>query len=212
MLNHTEASLYMNYVLNLAKRNLLKDGYAYPLIVVLNKGRDPQPVLVHEILMSQARFVMRDLEMVEDEEFATDQQDLVYAYVFLLRMRSTKDEDQNEFITKLLARTADPDLIGHVSCCVYKDYEDTEKISREQILADPDVARIIMATYYLKGDPVRRDSVTPYINRGELKDEEPVIPGDSTSKPGYEILAAHSGWYAPGPADVKKIKNPYNYK
>lgn len=211
MMNHPETSLYMSYVLNLSKRNLLKDGYAYPIVAVLNKGRDPRPHLKHELLMDEARFVMKDLEMVEDESFVTDTEELVYAYIYLFRVRKSTDEDQMEFITKTLCRTGgDPDAIGLISCCVYNEYSDPDNVTREQILADPDVTRIIVATYYLKGDPVRRDSVTPYINRGQITTEIPSLSDEI--KQGYEVLAAHSGWYAPGPNDIRKIKNPYNYK
>jgi hypothetical protein len=215
MMTHPEISLYMNYVVNLAKRNMLKDGYAFPIVVSFVKGEDRKPELVHDLVVTKARYVMRDLRVVDEEEDAfnpdpTNPEETVYAYLYLLRFDRVEDEDHLEFITKMIARTGNPDAIGYLCSCVYNVYDDVDNVRRDHVLRDPEASRILYASYFRNDDPQRRDLVCPFINRGEIK-EDP-FSYDENEVERHEVLAAHSGWFIPTPQDARKMKNPYNYK
>lgn len=210
MMKHPEASLYMNYAVNLAKRNLLKDGYAYPIIVAFTKGEDKRPSLTHELVKADARYVMKNLTLIDEEDFDPNPEERVYAYLFLLGFSKVEDENNIEYLTKTIARTGDPDVIGYFCSCVYNLYDDVDNVEKEQVLRDPEAARILYTSYYLKGDEERRDFISPFINRGEIKKDP--LSLDENEMENYEILVAHSGWFVPTPNDARKMKNPYDYK
>lgn len=210
MMKHPEASIYMNYAVNLVKRNLLKDGYAFPIIVAYTKGEDRKPNLVHELLSAQARYVLKNMALIDEEEFDPNPEERVYAYLYLLHFENVEDENQIEYMTKMIARTGNPDVIGYLCSCAYNVYKDADNVELGKVLTDPEASRVLFASYYLNGDPKRRDLASPFINRGGIKQDPLLTVGDTAEK--YEVLAAHSSWYIPTPADARKMKNPYDYK
>lgn len=207
---HPEISLYMNYIVNLAKRNMLKDGYAFPIIASFVKGEDRKPELAHELVSAKARYVMRNLQVVDEEDFNPNPEETIYAYLYLLRFDKVEDEDKVELMTKMIARSGNPDAIGYLCSCVYNVYDDVDNIERAAVLTDPEASRILYASYYMNGDPQRRDLVCPFINRGEIKKDPLSFDEDEIER--HEVLAAHSGWFIPTPQDTRKMKNPFNYK
>lgn len=207
-MTHTEVSFYMNDLLKLAMQNLFRDGYAFPIITAITKGEDKKPHIVHELIAQQSRNVLYKGEAVQEEHLIINNEELVYAYLYLLGLSKLSDEDHFEFITKTIARTGDPDAIGLFSCVVYNEYIDISIINREDVLKDSEAVRAIHGIYYIREDPIRRECYIPYINRGEKTNPLPF----TDEKKSYDILPAYSGWYLPKPREPKKLKNPYDYK
>ena len=214
-MTHTEAAFYMSMMQNISKANLLENGYAYPLIIALKKGEDSPPEFEHEFLIDTARHVFKDTKIIKDE-FMYDKSELVYCYISMYRVTKPTDEDQLLPISKKIVKQTDPDVIGLISCCVYKQYQDEDdpNATREQILRDPECTRILHSTYYLKGDRTRRDYTMTYINRGKISSaiEIPEWESSEDTNVVYDILGAHSGWFVPNSHDICKLKNPFTKK
>lgn len=215
MISHVETSTYMNLIVNLSKANLFKDGYAYPLMAALIKGRNPTEEIIHESIMDHHVYRMLNFKSIEEEnEILYNTEDIVYIHVFLIRIRTVSDEEMIEKLSKTVAKKLNPDAIGYTSCCLYNEYTNADKVSHKDMLMDPEASRILHSTYYIKGEDTRRDCISPYINRGILNKDKSLLPdfgykGRSTLEVNYDVLIAESGWYTPTEKNIKRINNPF---
>lgn len=215
MISNYDTSYYMNLIVNLARRNLLKYGYAYPLLTTMSQSKAHGPPYEDEMIRNHEYFIIKDMQIVDDEYLISDTKDLIYLHIYQIRFSKVSDEEKVERLIKRMAREVNPEAIGYVSCCVYNEYDDADKVTKEKLLMDPDVARVIHATYYRRGNRTRKENITVYINRGKLPDKkEPVFcldpaPDEHNIDINYEILFADSGWFYIPEHYIRKLNYPY---
>lgn len=208
MMSHTEVSAYMNTIIELAKRNMLRDGYAYPIVVAVTRGEDRCASLSHDLVVADARYVYKDLSLVDEQDFDPEPRQRVYAHLYLLSFNRVEDEARLKGILRSLARDGKPDALGYVCSCLYNLYDDCDNVSSEMVLRDPEAVRMLYMSYYLNGDTRRRDQAIPFISHGERSSLSAGLPKEESTR-GYDILAANSGWFSPTPDNTRKMKYPF---
>jgi hypothetical protein len=208
MMSHTEASAYMGKIVDMATRNIRKDGYAFPIVIALSREENRRPPLSHELLITEATHVFKDLRLVDGEAFEPEPQRRVYVHMYLLRFDKVEDELRLGGILRSLARSARLDALGYICSCMYNMYDDVDDVDRGMVLRDPEAVRILYMSYYLNGDKRRRDLVVPFVNRGKRPCVSSLF-GEEESTERYDILTADSGWFCPTPQDARKMKYPF---
>lgn len=206
MMTHADASILMEHLTTLSKKNLDTSGYAYPMLFLTKKGEDFEISSDHDLVMDQKKFVVREGRVITDKVDHVATPDTFFVWSVLFRFRSLDDESVINQLTRDLTEAADPDMVGYVSCCFYNEYRKGHEPSDEEVLNDHTTISMLQVSYYLKSDRVARLVMRPFINRGKVKSE---IPGLDDENAPYDILMAGSGWIQANSLIDVKIKDPY---
>lgn len=208
MITHVEMSFQMGFLMKLIEMNLKCYGHLNPLIISVNKNKDLEIDLKYDSIIDSKVCRIRNGTLLSEEE---PEQDDTYVHVTMIRLRSDKDEEAIPSILKNIADNYNPDAIGYVQSCLYNEYEDPDRISREMMLQDPDNIHVIHMCYYLRGDQKARLSIMTYLNKGPKKQSSDVF--DSDKDPDAEdhvVLINDCGWFRENSKVEPAIKYPYS--
>lgn len=127
MITNTEASIFMSLVVDQAKKNLLKDGYSYPVFVVMTKDRDHMVSISNPNFTHIIKTTMVNLEVTNTEKGS-----------FVLENNTTNPDNFIEDYIKNLLNNVEKNLPEN-DYLNYEKYEThpTFYISLVQTKADP---------------------------------------------------------------------------
>ena len=191
MVTFAAATLIMEYALKKAAQYVSLEGYIFPLIYLMHKGKPIVVDIDHEGIMDN-----------QSEAFDGDK-NKVYKTVLSVKIDKENGIDIIMSLCAKLARVYKPDAISIIVPCWYNEYHD-EPYNDRYIGDDPDAIKILHALIYCKGeeDPVMK--LVPYLDRGVVK------TGISEQKK-RDIIFVDTPWSRNFKRVRPYIKNPYTY-
>jgi hypothetical protein len=208
MLTHVEMSFQMNFVVKLVELNLKAYGHTFPFIVAVNKGKNRNILLESPTIMDTKICRVREGMLLEDEEAEPND---TYVNVLLLRLKTDEDEASIPGIFKEIADKYEPEGLVYIQSCLYNEYPDPNSVSRDTMVQDPENINVIHMCYYLRGDPIARISIMPFINKGVKKSDIPKFEApDVEEEKEYQILMSNCGWFVPYHKIEALMKYPYS--
>jgi len=190
MITHDEASLVMDMSLKRCESFMKREGFVFPALYLLNK----EPI---EIELEHQSVINVDSD-TECEELG------ICKSIVAFKMSSKEDELMIQEIANQLVRQHNPDACALTMQCLYKEVPGHIRKTIKSLQLDPDVIRILHGCYWLREDPVAMMSMTPYVNRGEIKD---AAFSDSDDK--FDVMFMRMGWMRPLSKIGAKLNDPY---
>lgn len=202
MITHVEMSFQMDIIMKFLEMNLKHYGHINPLIVAVSKDKDLEIELDFDTVVDQKLCRVRDGMLVSEDESEPGD---MYVHVTMLRLTSDSDEAKIPVILKHVAKTYNPDAIGYVQGCLYNEYTNPDKISRDEMLGDPDNIHVAHVCYFIRGDRKSRLSILPYLNKGLKKTDV----FDPDNEPEHSIFINDCGWFRENRTVSPIIDYPY---
>jgi hypothetical protein len=209
MMTHVETSYMMTFVRKLMEIYLRSYGYGYPMIVAFNKGKDLKLDIKNPSIIDSRTSAFRDGKLITEERERPFGPEDVFMQTIMLRLKSEEDEKVIAELFKTVGQKYSPDACAYMQSCLYGEYDDPSLISEDDMNIDPEVLHVLNISYFTREDPVPRICVIPFINKGEVQDNE--IPDDEEGerKLKYTVLMVGCGWFKPYYKVNPIIQNPY---
>ena len=158
MLTNLDMSLVMHRYLESAVSFMKKKGYILPSLVVLNKGVPLDLEVSH-------RAVLEVASNMDESDLITPDEDEIYEYGIAFKLNKNYRDEFLLEVAKKVAKDSQPDAIGAISACLYRDFSEDNLPLEVDIQKDTEAIRVLSLSYFLKGDPTPNFMVLPYTKR-----------------------------------------------
>lgn len=158
MLTNLDMSLVMHRYLGSAVSFMKKKGYILPSLVVLNKGTPLDLEVSH-------RGVLEVASSTDDGDIVTPDDSEIFEYGIAFKLNKNYRDEYLLEVAQKIAKDCQPDAIGAISACLYRDFSEGNLPREVDIQKDTEAIRVLSLSYFLKGDPTPNFMVLPYTKR-----------------------------------------------
>jgi len=200
MITHARASLSMDWSIKNAQKSVTREGFLYPSLFLLNKGK---PIITNYEHPSI-------LHVDHDED--THNPNTVYKTIFLFKNITKEDENSINIVAKELTRKTNPDAVGLIMVVLYRELsvKEYKNLSKDyQAGLDPESMRAVHGCYYIKADKNPAMILIPFVDRTVTIDLEPEGPDLGIPKPKRDIIFVESTWRYKDKSLDPWLKYPY---
>lgn len=192
-----EATMSFNRIIDRAKWFMKKEGYLYPALYFVNKGRPTDIVGVYK----HPNIVAEDT----NDDQLPESSDIYYTGM-AVKIQSDEDDDMVQVILNDIVRKHNPDAAGITLTCSYNKIKPSDKKSFENLHLLPDTIRVLHACFYLREPKMGVSKMIPFINYGI----NPLVPKQTPEEAGpFAMPFVDYGWITDLETYKPRIEDPY---